>query len=616
MKLIHSIKENCTLCYACIRVCPSKALKIEDEHAVVIENRCIGCGHCTTACSFDALHYHQSQTEVEQILQENETVIAICAPSIAGEFEDISSRRNFVGMIKSLGFKYVCEVSFGADLVGHKYKELIENFKGKYYISTNCPAVTSYVEKYHPDTINNLAPLVTPMVATAKAVRQMYGAEARVVYIGPCTAAKMEAKRFTGDEAIDAVLTFVELRELFTQRKITENTVEYAHFDAPRGAKGALFPISGGLFQAVGLRNDMLSGRVICTEGRFNFIEAIKEFENLHALKKHLDLFYCDGGCTMGPGTSKGGQKFYRRSLVIAYTKKQLEELHTEQWKEQVAQHLKLDLSRTFQSDDQRLGTPSQAEIQKVLQKLGKTNEEDHMGCGACGYSSCSEFAAAVSQGLASPDMCLSNSRANWLKMKKELDITREKLQHTLDNLEQTQRSAHSDKEATKSAQAITQLMLQKVPSGVVIVDKQLKIIHANERLIKLLGEDAESIHEVIPGLRGADLKSLLPHTIINFFLYALSDNDEVENRDIRLHEQLLNLSVFPLIPGEVAGAVIKDMYLPEVQREEVLTRITDVIDKNLKMVQNIGFLLGEGASETEKMLRSIMDSYNPDKQK
>ncbi len=614
MKLIHSIKENCTQCFACVKICPAKAIKIEDGYAQASESRCVGCGHCVTICSTKALYFKRSVTAVEKLLLENDKVIAICAPSIAGEFEDISSRRNFVGMIKALGFEYVCEAAFGADLVGHKYKELIGNFKGKYYITTNCPVVPYYVEKYHPNTIQNLAPIVTPTVATAIAARNRYGSDAKVVYIGPCTAAKLETERFEGDAKIDEVLTFIELRAMFKQYEITENSVEYSFFDPPRGAKGSLFPISGGFLEAVKIDTGLLNGRIVCTEGRYNFIEAIKEFENLHKLKKHIDLFYCDGGCTMGPGTTPGGKKFLRRSQVIEFTKKQLETLDISVWEKDIEENLKLDLSRKYRPDDQRKPMPKKQTVLDTLKDLGKEEDCRRLNCGACGYESCIEFAVAVDQELASPEMCISNSRSKSLQQDAELRQLKEGVEELNTKLTDTERKLLLERESADVARNTTQLMLNKIPSGVIMIDKDLKIIHSNKHFIDLLGDDAKDIADVIPGLKGADLKTLLPNNSINYFKYAIEHDDEIENRDIKIGDKLLNLSVFSIKKGKMAGAVIRDMYLPEVQREEALARITDVIDKNLKMVQNIGFLLGEGAADTEKMLRSIIDSYNTNK--
>ncbi|MBI9069683.1 MAG: 4Fe-4S dicluster domain-containing protein [Salinivirgaceae bacterium] len=614
MSLIQSIKENCKLCYACIRVCPSRAIIIEDQHAQVLHDRCIGCGHCVSVCTPKALRYIDSIEATEKLLRSDYKVIAICAPSIPGEFSDISSRRNFTGMIKALGFDHVCEVAFGADLVALKYKELLSDFKGKYYITTNCPSVVYNVEKFHPESITNLVRLVSPMIAMAKVVHKKYGADAKVVYIGPCIAAKREATRATDDGKVDEVLTFVELRKIFEKYNIKENSVEYSDFDPPHGRKGYLFPIHRGMFQAVDIDESHLTGRVVSTEGRFNFIEAIKEFENLQSLKKHIDLFYCDGGCTMGPGTSPDGQKFHRRSLVIDYTKRRLESGDKELWKKDIEEYIQLNFRRTYEADDQRTKSPSPEKIQKVLVALGKPNKEDHIDCGACGYETCKEFAGAVSQHFAKPDMCIIFNIKNKQDYIKNLKVANEKLEKTRQALEESEKNAQHEKEVVKAMSITTNTMLQKIPSGVVLVDQELKIISSNMRFIALLGEDAENIAEVIPALKGADLKTLLPPNIINLFKYVIDKNDGVENRDIQINEQLLTISIFPITKGEVAGAVIRDMQLPEVRREEVINRITEAIDKNLKMVQNIGFLLGEGASETEKMLNSIVKSYKPGK--
>ena len=613
MKLIESIKERCTLCYACIRVCPSKAIKIEDQHAKVIQDRCIGCGNCVAVCAPQALKYTDSIGRVKNLIKSDKKVVAIVDPAIAGEFEDITSRRNFVGMIKAIGFDFVVESAFGADLVAHKYRELLSDFKGKYYLAANCPPVVYYIEKYYPKSIVNLAPIVSPMIAMAKVVHKKYGADAKTVFIGPCTAAKLDTERFQDDGKIDEVITFIELRQMFNHYQISENTVEYSSFDPPLGGKGTLFPIKRGLLQSVGINEDLLTGRLINTNGRANFIEAIKEFEDLKSLKKHIDLFYCDGQCAMGPGTSPGGKKFYRRSLVIEYTKKRLSEPEHKEWENNITEYLSIDLTRKFKKDDQRIALPSDTQINKVLTTLRKDQCDSQMDCGACGYNTCREFAIAIDQGLANPDMCISFTLNNKQEFIKTLKITNEKLEKTREALEESEKRALEEKETVKELSATTNIMLQKIPSGVVIVDKNMKVIHSNHSFINLLGEDAETINEVIPGLTGADLKTLLPPNIINLFQYAISSNDGVENRDIKIEQQLLNISIFPIKKDEIAGAVIKDMYSPEVQREEVMHRITDVIDKNLKMVQNIGFLLGEGASETEQMLKSIINSYKSD---
>src|SRR5512136_120300 len=152
--------------------------------------------------------------------------------------------------------------------------------------------------------------------------------------------------------------------------------------------------------------------------------------------------------------------------------------------------------------------------------------------------------------------------------------------------------------------------MLEKLPTGVVVVDNNLKILHSNQSFINIIGEDAKAISDIIPGLAGADLKTLMPFNVYNMFTFVIKENEPVVSKDIHFQDKMLNISIFPIKKNKMCGAVIRDLYSPEVQGEEVTNRVTEVIEKNLEMVQKIGFLLGEGASETEHMLNLIIESY------
>ena len=166
------------------------------------------------------------------------------------------------------------------------------------------------------------------------------------------------------------------------------------------------------------------------------------------------------------------------------------------------------------------------------------------------------------------------------------------------------------EKEVAQNASDMMNNMLEKLPTGVVIVDSNLKILHSNLSFINIIGEDAKAISEIIPGLAGADLKTLLPFNVYNMFTYVLKEDEPVLSKDIHFEDRMLNISIFPIKKNRMCGAIIRDLYSPEVQGEEVIARVSEVIDKNLEMVQKIGFLLGEGASETEQMLNSIIESY------
>ena len=611
-QLLSISEEKCINCFACVRVCPVKAIEVKAEKnfAVIVPNRCIGCGSCLTVCPVNAVSYRSSKEEVKQILKSGSKVAAICAPSISGEFVDITDYRKFVQMIKALGFTYVCEVTFGIDLVAKEYKKLFDDFKGKYFISTVCPVIVSLIEKFHPELVNNLAPIVSPMIATAKVIHKEYGEDTKVVYIGPCIQNKDEAKLYNGDGTVDSVLTFMELRELFDEFDIKESKLEYSEFDDPIGFKGSLLPIANGLLQAEGIDEDLLTGKVITTEGRNNVLDAVRQFEgNAEVIKRHFNLFYCEG-CLMGPGTSRGGKKFIRRTMVVNYANKRLKTFEREKWEGLIEKHSDHDFNCIFSLNDQRIPTPPEEKITEVLKVIEKGTMAKDSGCEACGYSSCRDFAIAVSLGFAHTDMCLNYTLKNRQEYIKTLRATNDRLAKMQEALKESEKIARTEQEAARDASETITTMMKKLPSALVIIDKKLKIVQSNQSFIDLLGDDAIEVNEIIPGLVGADLRTLLPYNIYNLFSYVLQSNEDIKNRDIHYKDNLLNLSVFTIKKNSIVGAVIRDMYAPEVRKEEVIKRITDVIDINLAMVQKIGFLLGEGASETEQMLNSIIQTY------
>ncbi|MFH1120328.1 MAG: [Fe-Fe] hydrogenase large subunit C-terminal domain-containing protein [Bacteroidota bacterium] len=605
--------EKCKICFACVRACPVNAIQVmsNQEAPVVIHDRCIGCGSCLQVCAPLAIAYRDGCEETKAILASGERAAAIVAPSISGEFDDITDYRKFVRMIRELGFTYVNEASFGVDMVAEQYHDLFTNFMGRYYITANCPPVIALIEKFHPEIIDNLAPVITPMIASAQLVRHLYGEAVRVVYIGPCIGAKDEALRYTGNSKVDAVLTFVELRRLFNEMGIKESAVEYSDFDPPLGYKGSLYSISNGILQAANLSEDLMQGSIITAEGKENVLESIREFESsIDFIRKHFNLFYCEG-CLMGPGTSHGGKKYARKTLVTDYAYKKLKNFDLKTWQKACKKYVALtDFKAVIEPDDQRLPEPSEEKTEEILKVIGKQNTDDKLGCGACGYESCRDFAKAVAKGLTKTDMCITYSLRSKHDFIKTLKLTNEKLGRTQEALVESEKKARQEQQVAQEALERTSSMLQKLPSAIVIVDANLKVIESNQSFINILGDDAEEVNEIIPGLVGADIKTLLPFQLYKLFSAVITNNENLVNRDVHLGEKLLNVSVFSIKKGKIAGAVFRDMYLPEVRKEEVINRVTEVIDENLDLVQKIAFLLGEGAAKTERMLNSIIESH------
>jgi len=605
MQLIKINSEQCNLSYSCIRVCPVKAIKTENNKSKIIPSKCIGCGHCVTVCLQKAVTYRKETETVEKLLQSDDQVSALCDPAIAAEFTDISDYRKFVAMLRKLGFDYVHEVAFGVDLIARENKKLHNDNKGKYYISSKCPATVHYIEKYYPNLVENLTPLVTPYQAMGMVVKKKYGPALKTVYITACTAAKndplvdKENKRI-----IDAVITFQELREMFHHHQITEYAVQYSDFDEPTGRKGGLFPIAHGLLQAEEINQDLLNADILITDGRTGFLKSIEEF-NGGTLNQHLDNFYCHG-CFMGPGMTPGGKKFKRRTEIIQYVKKRLSNFDTKRWEKAIQRYSTLNFQREFIPKDKRLPLPDEKKIEEALILLGKYDHKEQLNCGACGYPTCREFAIATIQGLANPEMCYAYSTNKMQSYLKKLTLTNEKLKKTKQALKESEKTARNESQAAKEATEILKLMLHKLRSGVVLADNRLRIIEANTKFVEMMGDETKIINENVPGLRKADLRKIVP--FYKLFENVLENNTHIESHEVILDKKVYNLSVFPIKPGQVVGGIIRDMKIPEVRKEEIIKKAREVIKENLKTVQKIAFLLGESAAKTEKTLNSIIE--------
>lgn len=608
--------KKCRNSYSCVRVCPVNAIEVKPQkpHPYIIPERCIGCGLCYVSCTPHAIEFRDSKDEVKLLLSSERKTAALIEPSIASEFDDITDYRKFVTMIRQLGFDYVHEVSFGVDLIAGSYAKLFSKAEGKYYISANCPSIVKLIEKFNPDLVPNLAPLVSPMIATAMVVKDLYGPEVATVQIGPCIDAKDETFIYESGKLVDSVLTFIELRQLFEEFKIQERLVKMSEFDPPHGNWGALYPLPAGIIQAGGIKRDMVSSRVITASGKEEILEAINDFDKyIDTIHHHFNLFFCHG-CLLGPGMEHHTERFRRRSLVRHYAEKRVGKLDTALWQKNMNKWSKLDFSRTFTPNDQRIPDPPQEAIDEILKIIGKHNPDDEINCGACGYTSCREFASTVAKGLAVPEMCHTFNLRNKQEYIETLRQTNRKLADTKEALKESEELARREKEIAQSASDMMNNMLEKLPSGVVIVDNNLKILHSNQSFINIIGEDARAISDVIPGLAGADIKTLIPFNIYNMFTFVIKEDQPVVSKDVHLEDKMLNISIFPIKKNRMCGAIIRDLYSPEVQGEEVTNRVSEVIDKNLEMVQKIGFLLGEGASETEQMLNSIIESYKSKK--
>ncbi|HLN20189.1 MAG TPA: [Fe-Fe] hydrogenase large subunit C-terminal domain-containing protein [Bacteroidales bacterium] len=505
--LVYTIKELCRTCYTCVRECPAKAIRIVGGQAEVIDERCIACGNCTKVCSQGAKVFLNTTDRVTKLLESAANVAAIIAPSFPAEFSDISDHRLLVGMIKRLGFSTVGEVSFGADLVAGKYKQLVSE-GDSYFISSDCPSIVNYIKLYHPDLVDNLAPVVSPMVAMSRVVRRKYGKEIRIVFIGPCVAKKAESNE------IDEAITFTELRDMLNERGISVQDTLPSEFDEPAGGRGAIFPVARGLLQTAMISDDAVTGNMVAAEGRIDFQNALKEFESGLLQNQHMELLCCEG-CIMGPGLSKNGKQYNRRNLVRTYAGRKMENLDQQKWEQACKEFSDIDLSVHHRTDVPYVEHFSEKEVNEVLLKMGKKTKKDELDCGACGYETCVEHAIAITKGLAEVEMCLPYTIEKLHKSVKDLALSNEKLTSMRQALKQSEKLAHMGQLSAGIAHELNN------PLGVVIMYSNILLDEAPPEApvredLKLIVEQAGRCKKIVAGLLNFARKNQVNHQQIN----------------------------------------------------------------------------------------------------
>jgi Na+-translocating ferredoxin:NAD+ oxidoreductase RNF subunit RnfB len=517
-QLVFTIKDRCRVCFTCVRECPVKAIKIINGQAEVINDRCIGCGNCVRVCSQGAKIPLRSVDAVNTLLTSKNKIAACIAPSFPAEFEEIQNHKVLVGMIRKLGFDFVTEVSFGADIVAREYEKMIKesNYEGD--ISSDCPAIVYFIRHYHPDIVPYLAPIASPMVAMTRVMKKKHGDDLKVVFIGPCFAKKAETTE------VDEVLTYRELREMFDSLNIRPENTDPSEFDPPHSGKGAIFPISRGLYYTANNQETIPEERVIIAEGQVNYKEAIKEFEEGYIRKKHLMLLCCEG-CIMGPGTTPGGKRFARSHAVGEYVTRKLEQIDKNAWEQDMLEFSTLDYSQSFTPEDRRLAPPSNEEVLNALQSMGKFSPKDHLNCGACGYDTCVDHASAIVKGLAETEMCLPFSIEKLHDSINNLNVSNEKLAKARAALKQSEKLAHMGQLSAGIAHELNN------PLGVITMYSNILMDEAPEGDavrddLKLIAEQAERCKKIVSGLLNFARKNqvnLSETDVVKFLQHSLN---------------------------------------------------------------------------------------------
>jgi len=589
---VYTELAECHDCYKCIRKCPVKSIKVEKGQASILFDRCIYCGRCVMNCPAHAKHYRNDIDKVKLLLADRRKVAVSLAPTFVSEFTDWKPEE-LIAALKKLGFAIVSETALGADfLAARSARDLMSGDtpcvapgKQPLMISSACPVIVDFVKLYNPHLAPYISPHASPLLTHARFLRSHYGAEIAVVFIGPCYAKKHEADLYSTE--IDAAITFEELREWLDKEHITTQTIslsvspsalaEYA-FEPRRSAKGAFFPAEGGeitAFSAYIAEAAAEEGNHIHTLSASGFHavgDLLKGFDPA-ALEAplFLELLACPGGCLNGPGMSGASHGVIRHVRLRDYVRSADNTLDGK------ALSLSPPVDAGYQLAPLPEAVHTEQEITEALLRVGKYSLADRLNCASCGYDTCRDFAVALLDGRAEKSMCASYMR--------EL--------------------------ANKTANGL----IKAIPSGVVIVDRDLKIIDCNKQFARLLGSEAEELYTMLPGLEGADLKKISPFP--QYFQTIIDPSGpELAQTDVRDGSKIFHLTVFAVEKGIAAAGVVEDITAPRVRIETTVERAREIIKKNVSTVQQIAFLLGENAAESEAILNSIIESYTVEEEK
>lgn len=557
-KYIFTNKARCRDCYRCVRACPVKAVKMENGQAFVNEDLCIFCGTCIKECPQEAKQYRNDIAHVKMLLRSDRKTVVTLAPSFAAVFNSWEAKR-IPSALRKLGFSFVTETAVGAFHVSAETNTELEKSGRNITITSACPAVVNYIEKYRPEFITNLSPINSPMAAHAKMLKEKLGEDIDIVFIGPCVAKKVEAERDELEGLIEAVLTFEELRDLFEEENVVPGRCEESDFDEKPAGYSRMFALSGGQTKTCDLDPDLFSTEIIPVSGYEEVSDLINSIGSAHNKKYLIEPLFCRQGCINGPGCRTNKSIFDKRNDILEYSS--TKEINNE------PEELKVDISTTFVNKSEVNKTYTEEEIRYILAKTGKTTKEDELNCGACGYLTCRDKAVAVLKGMAELEMCVPYVR--------------------------------------RMAEQRTDKIIESSPNGIVILDDQLNILNMNPAF-KRFFMCSESVF-------GKNISYLMdPEPFVR--LKANPDNVlectvKHEKYGIMCHQKLYMLEKDRQYVGIFVDITKSENAREELDilKSETVTQARELLEHQINFAQKMAKFLGENTAKGEKLVDNLM---------
>ncbi len=565
MNVIGFKEAQCKNCYKCVRICEVKAIVVKNQQAQILNDKCILCGHCLDACPQNAKTLISDLDKVKDFIKHGYKTIISLAPSYLGIMH-FKKAGQVVNGLKQLGFYQVRETSEGAVLVTREYQKLLKEGTMRNIITTCCPSANDLIEIYFPSLTRFMAPVVSPMVAHGKLIKEELGPDVKVVFLGPCIAKKREAlsdSRTAG--AVDAVINFTELEDWMKEEGIELDLLTEQPFDNPSPEVNRLYPITSGVISSVVASGSEDHYHKFYVHGINNCMELLKSMEKGEVTDSFIELNVCNGGCIKGPAVDTSGISRFKVKLDMEenISKKPAEE-------EEYFKHEELKLHKQFLPRKNEDKIPTDVQIREILKKIGKIDASHEFNCGACGYSSCREKAIAVYQGKAELSMCIPYMHDR--------------------------------------ASSMANVVLDITPNAIIMVDAEMKIIEYNV--------GAEQYFRVTP----AEAKQKYLYEIIDHrdFEYVLHTHNSLLGKTVTYDEYgvttLQNIVYVPDLDG-VLGIMVDITEDEEKKRKayqvkmETIEMAQKVIDKQMMVAQEIAGLLGETTAETKVTLTKLRDT-------
>lgn len=547
-------KSNCKNCYKCIRHCPVKAIRFSGNQAHIIGNECILCGHCFVVCPQNAKQIVDETEKVKVYLQDTDPVIVSLAPSFVANYEGvgINAMRE---ALKKLGFYDVEETAIGATMVKNEYERMLREEDRDIIISSCCHSINLLIQKYFPATLEYLADVVSPMQAHCNDIKKRYP-NAKTVFVGPCVAKKDEAEYYEG--IVDAVLTFEELNNWLEKEGIELKR----EMDAAEESRARFFPITGGVLKT--MAQDAPGYTYLALDGVENCMNALRDIEAGKIHKCFIEMSACVGSCTGGPVMDRYNRTSPVKDYITVANFAGEKDFDVEQPKA-------VELKKQFEYIEHKLQQPTETEIMNVLRQMGKTKPSDELNCGSCGYNTCREKAVAIFQGKAEASMCLP-----YLKNK---------------------------------AESFSDAIVKNSPNGIVVLNENLEVQQINESARKMMNIRFSSDVLGEPVVRILDPLD---------FVEVLDSGKSIHNKRVYLAEykRYVEQSVVHDRESHLLICNMRDVTEEEEQRskKEDISRQTievadKVVDKQMRIVQEIASLLGETAAETKIALAKLKES-------